>query len=318
MGDTTASRAVLGAALSAFVKDDLAAANPMWLAGEWNNSSRTYTRLFRKFTRTCCSMCQHPRRVGSGSLDIRLTPAAVASPAGMDAFLQGVQLPPSVVSCLDAGDASGRRTVWVYLLFFWPVTLVGHASIMMFDLKRKLQVVFDPDWGVDMPNTPSSGLCRRRFHPKYRNLTANMCAPALRADSLQRKVERRMHVEEQGVCGILTMLVMLCCVRHNFYNPKEVAALLIPVLSRAGVANQIITWYDAMTNKNGAAFLDHVLPRSAQNKCSAHSTATRTLCSRKSCKDGDMRAFCWQHRYYGINRDAPSKKCSAPQAPCAA
>ena len=204
----------------------------------------------------------------------------------------------------------------MYLGFTWPDG-GGHASVIMFDLKRKLQVVFDPDWGVDALNSASSGLCRRQFHPQYRNLAASSCAPALHVNSLQRRAELGIGKEEQGLCGVLTILVMVCCVRHNFYNPKKVADLLIPALSRPGVANQIISWYDAMTGiVDVAAFRNHILPQSRQNKCNAHSTASRTLCSRRSCRDGDMRAFCWQHRYSGMNRNSDSKKCSAPHELC--
>ena len=307
--------ATLTQAIARLVRDDLAGNRAIWLAGNWDKSVDTYSRQFRKLMASYCSACQYPVQQNvAGVLRINVTHAAQASPQVMNALVAAAQLPQHVQACLDAGNC---RTVWVWMNIRWPQG-GGHAAFMLFDVKRRRQIYFDPHWGMDMANSVSTQVCQRQFHPQYQPVALADCAWPTQNVSMQHLIQQHLHFDEHGMCGILSTIVIITCIRFNYFNPLHVARMMTQTMAQQGahVANQMITWYDELIPKSGDAYRLHAFPNSTADRCHAFSTGTRRLCSRRSCRQGPLRCFCWQHRWLGMNRSANGRGCAQPQAQC--
>lgn len=259
-----------------------------------------------------CSVCQGPA-VWGGSFYLK-----VPNNVQYDEWLNSVQLPLSVTDTLDS-PGENKHSVWLFIHVSWQGRRVGHAVILMFDIKRRLQIIFDPAEGCNGVNMISCALCRHRFHPDYTNVSSESCMAPTRCQSIQMKIEANMNVDELGVCGILCTLIMVCCLRFGYLNPNDTANMLIPLLSdpTKQIGNELIFWFnESLDIHNIDAFRKHVFPESTEGMCKVYSSRTNRLCSRKSCMASGGKNMCWQHRYILLNRMAPNMKCDTAQAPC--
>jgi hypothetical protein len=271
-----------------------------------------YAQQFNKIIRSCCSSCQQP---DSYFLNIDIP----ASANGRIRDVSEVRLPQHVLDCLNNPPA-GKRAVWILVQITWEFAEWAHAVLLMFDLRKRLQIVFDPETCITIPAT-SHDLQQYQLHPQYAAVPLEGMLPVLERDCLQERAQQRMHADEWGVCGVMCTLVALCCIRFNYYNPYDMAQLLgscIPYKSRC---NQLITWYeDLIRIHTTAGILQHILPAPSSSQvsttCSAFCTTTNKLCNRKPCRVGNKSCFCWQHRYLGINTNAPNRRCMTAQVPC--
>ena len=170
-----ASRNALREAAGAYV-ESLGASLPIWLAGAWNRSLLDYVHTFRRIVATYCSSCRHGLPVpqynphaadplGGGVMYVKVTNAAQQSPQAMKTLVSNLALPQTAVTCLN-NPAQGMHAVWVFVYINWP-TGGAHAAILVFDVRRKLQIHFDPQAGVDCHTNPSPYICAHRFHPLY-------------------------------------------------------------------------------------------------------------------------------------------------------
>jgi hypothetical protein len=267
-----------------------------------------------------------------GELNVVLTHADEQSAASMDQVVSNLQLPQSVMSCLNNNNNYNNNNksmvTWVFVYVQFPDEGVGHALLLMFDRYHRVQVVFDPHWGLDQDATyPSlaSALCRRQFHPDYVNTPATVCGWAQQANSIQSSVEVNMDIDEHGVCGIICMLVILCCMRFNYYNPKHIADMIKNPLGGYSLINMLITWYDQLIHAPAAQVLSFILPHNqisdAQGvKCDVYNQKTAKMCSRRPCfraTSDPEGCFCWQHRHIHTNTSSTSRTCASANTGCA-
>ena len=190
---------------------------------------------------------------------------------------------------------------------------------MLFDMRKMLQIVFDPDWHVGHENSVANALCRRRFHPNYRNLSKETLTPARHIHTLQRRMERWLDIEERGLCGILSFLVCLACIRFNYNNTRYMSWMIGNLLRRANKVKslQLIDWYSTIINTNDPDALRELLfPAPSDEKCNTYSPSSRACCTRPACRQGSDGCTCWQHRYLVRNLDAQNGKCATAQALC--
>lgn len=267
----------------------------------------------------CCSVSQIPSFWG-GSFSFHRGEITQAPP--IDTFLLGISLPVPARECLDE-PGPNIRSVWMLLNFQWKSDGVdcGHAAILLFDIKRKLQIVFDPHTGNNVPNDIGIALCRRKFHQEYANVDAVDSMPADWRMSIQQRMQEVMHVDERGMCGILCLLVMVCCLRFGYLNPGHVATLITELMVNVQrqIGNRLISWYEhirVINPDNIAQFREAVLPVSHAGRCRVYSRITTRVCSRPSCRNAGGRNLCWQHRHIILNRMAENMRCATDQEPC--
>src|SRR5690348_16192338 len=87
---------------------DLAEPHDIWLAGDWERD--TYFEPMARMLSNICSSCQYdPNDVGAGSLTV--DSGGELNAVALDAIVNGLHLPASVLACLNAPGR--RRSVWV-------------------------------------------------------------------------------------------------------------------------------------------------------------------------------------------------------------
>ena len=117
------------------------------------------------------------------------------------------------------------------------------------------------------------------------------------------------------MCAILCLLVMLCCMRFQYYNPKDMADFITVPLRNNMTMNSVISWYMRLReSQTPAEMRELILPDC--DSCKAFSFAKGGLCSRGSCRNGATKCLCWQHRFLILNRQAPNKRCATAQHNC--
>lgn len=311
--------AILKGAVRKYI-DDLITNHAIWLAGRWHGDQQMNMAAFRKLTSLVCSTCQHESAQTQAVVITFQVPET--TPAAADAQIATVQLPPKVLSCLQGPTPSRSIAVWVK--FQYRDSSGGwhgaHSTLIMFDTKNMLQIVFDPAWTVDVPGYCSSALCRRRFHPAYRNCSVAECAETTTAASVQNRLETNVHIDEQGLCSCLTFVVLLCCFRFHYFNPKHIAHIIADYIDHPGrhdMANSLIDWWVSLRNRTGDSFRQKVFPTPSDGYCRVFGTSSGRCCPRKVCNaTHNDRCMCWQHLHLVRRVVGQSKKCMAPFGQC--
>lgn len=300
---------------------DLCDHKPIWLGGDWNRNANVYKDTFFRIIQRYCNACQLNNNVCEIRIDVPHHPQSANYPFLQQLVENNVHLPNQVTSCLNSNNTN-IRAVWVWLNFQWVRangTRGGHAALLVFDRFRKKQIVFDPDWYYDRNMLPNV-LCEHQFHPRYDLIPVNQSTWATGDTNLQRSVQEIMHVDETGVCGILSLLVMLCCMRFDYINPFHMANILKPVLRdpTALYGNKLIAWYDDLRRLPNGQLVSALYPAcvNGPRQCSVYSKITSTLCKRKACRFGEQRCMCWQHKFQSMNKPSGNKKCNANHVQC--
>jgi hypothetical protein len=297
---------------------DLASYNPHWIAGPWDQSPQGYTESHARILQRICSTCRLSPEVHNNALYIKKTMCGPCTPAAMTAYFDTLSLPSRISNCL--ASVGKKKTVVCPVFIEWNEQ-IGHAVFIIFDLKRKLQLFFDPHHGLDVQGNTGRmvrAIAKHKFHADYNTPPISQMIWANLNDSLQSKVEVGMDIDDTGLCGILSLLVALICIRFNYYNPKHMADMISGSVSQHG--NQLITWYDhlreACLNNDSAKINRIVFRPSSDGYCSVFNSKTGNCCSRKVCRVGHCQYHCWQHRHIMMNCNANSKKCNATQKRC--
>lgn len=330
------NRVALRAAAQRFVADLGHPHQPWVKQGAWVKNARVYYAHMARMLKHVCSTCQYDAdtmaymRLDFEGADYRTVP-------GINQYANTVQLPQRTMACLNNPPAH-RRSVWVFIAMVIPNNSTGHGLCLLFDTRRRKQFVFDPHCACDdrlsdnqqlTAGAMTRALCQRRLHPDYEPVAMQQCLWPLRADTLQQRVEVPLHHVDRGVCGILCMLVIICCIRFNYYNPRDMADMIADELVRpiagnnAGAAtiHKIIRWYVHLMNLRAHANIPvHlVFPSPSDHRCNTFSSWTGRVCSRTVCRQGTSAnncSTCWQHRYLGFNCEAPNRRCATAHHQC--
>lgn len=318
---------VLRTAVAHYI-EDLCGDKPIWLGGSWGTYVHNYVRNVWRIIKNNCSVCQLAENVCNLVIEIPYDRINDFNYVRWSVH-QSVphDIPAAAMQCLDNNNPN-IRAVWVFVSTIWELPngeIDGHAGFMVFDKLRKKQIVFDPSWSHDIDDRTtmvvSKALCEYQFHPQYDLVPVNRCGWNHNELSLQSGVEDIMHMDEQGLCGLLSLLVILCCIRFNYYNPLHLATILRDVLSNQQqlYGNKLISWYDDLVGTPDNQVLSALYPERRNNGlglCYVYSRTTNTLCKRKACKEGQQKCLCWQHKFLNSNKPSGNKKCNAPQTQC--
>lgn len=185
----------------------------------------------------------------------------------------------------------------------------GHATLLLFDFKRKHQIFFDPAdvttyrrFGCSTTVAVQSSAIIQGFKP----VPIEECACVLDSTSFQNCFENNIH---QGQCGVMTTLIALCCNRFNYYHMKNMANVLLAAYDtpakRKVLSGKMIGLLCAYPNKKLP--VERVLPDTT--KCKSFCMSTKSFCSKPSCPGG---TFCWVHRQLYVNPFSKKMECTSP------
>lgn len=319
------TRAALKAALRTYLTNDLLGQGdvPIWIAGRWNTRTQTYTQVFRDTFKRYCGVL-----AASASLLITQDGAR----QDFSQFVRtNVRIPDDVrvlmEECVRPGSKTRAILLKLNISYAWHPS--GHAALLVFDVQRRMQIMFDPDDSLmNANNTRSAFSFTSAFADMQEPLLPGFaCAAASEmgytrfGERLQRFFQGVVDSEHHGLCGVLVQVVAMCCARFAYWNPKDISDMIKELFvnrnQRENLVYNMIGWYDRVCDANLSAelFQQKVHPPSSIG-CKCFSAKMGRMCSRASCREGQS-VFCWQHRHLLQNiRQTRSKKCGARQSPC--
>lgn len=301
---------------------DLAGYHPMWIAGDWNRSVQSYLGTYSTILQKICSSCKINASMPQSLLCLNMTHTNCSDVDAIKIYLSNQHLPSKITQCLNSIGKKQSVVCPVYLrLDDNPEN--GHIFFIVFDVQQKLQILFDSDSGrtggvVSDYDHFIHTLAKHQFHAEFTCPTLTSQVWFNNTDSIQSVTEEHMDVDEQGLCGILLLIVLLTCIRFNYYNPKHIADMIKIEVKTNG--NSLITWYDHLReaiSTNNTAKLQRLVYRTSSNGyCGVFNPKTGKICSRKVCKNGSCKYHCWQHRHIMLNCNSANKKCNANHVQC--
>jgi hypothetical protein len=300
-----------------YLFDELLRDTAEYSEDDWERNSHVYAAL----TRTIQWQWEANCPVAHTRLKFYVPEQVYRSQATLNAYVdenfQAVvdQIGPAVVGCQGIPEI---RFCCVYIQLYFNAD-DGHATLLFFDIKRRLQWFFDPQDHQDHPSGWGSNykaFSRRAYIDGFDVVPAEVIGFADANESLQNHFERH-HPDQVGICGILCMLVLLGCVRFGYYNTREMSALIKAATptaeSKKTLIRKAVSWYDDVDRVNRwdpVKLFEMCMKALPGSSCSVYSQASHKLCSRKACRQGLARQLCWQHKHL-LQNPFGGRKCNA-------
>lgn len=288
---------------------------PMWIEDKWNQTVTGYMRFLDKMTYPWNGACKNVNLCASMTVDYpQLQPQR-------NAALRKMKLAEDIRNRLLACAADSKvriAIVFVHLKYKNEndTHSGGHALLLVFDLRAKTYQLFDPDSSTDSPNWTAAYAQENPLPPLLPGFTA--ITQGLEWQHSHQRLQRRFEQEDldhKGVCGVLTSLVALLCLRFGISNPKAVADLLAATYTtgntRRFMMMRFITFMEDNRGMASATLAPKLVP-DTDGTCSVVSATSLKPCSRKTCMG---LCYCWQHNHILRNPYALSKKCAAVWQP---
>jgi len=300
------------ARIQEYLFDELLGDTAEYLPEEWNRCSARYATLTQSLQHKWQSTCQLPT-----SIRFRTPLNLYNSQAALNAYVdQHFNIPNIGNVILNCLPNKKYKMCCVYL-YLDHDNRSGHATLLFFDLRRKLQWFFDPADHLNSTASTYKAFSRRAYVNGFQVVPAQTIAFANANESIQHHFEN-INPDQTGTCGVLCIMVLLTCLRFGYYNTKKMSTLIMqaantPALKRE-LMRKFISWYDDISrvHRFNLNEIYRMATRAAAGSlCSAYSQTSHRLCSRKSCREGTKRQFCWQHKSILQNPFLQSKKCNA-------
>lgn len=308
--------------------EQLVLGQPMWVAGEWTRIH--YKSQLTALANTTCSLYSttqvKPVTTDARGLRLIVNSGECASHDTLMRAMEAWKAEPAqaaLIKRLTSASTAGtrRRGMLVYVTTGLCGAAFAHANFLFFDFKRHLQIFYDPHTGMDLPVSFSRAFSEFQMIPGCKPISLDQASPLLFKDSLQEQFQQDFEADDCGVCGILTLLIAMICIRFQYYNPLHICQLLIQAYpqpnAREELIRQLISWYFAFKNAQTAEQIEPHIHKPSTIGCSTFSSSSGKLCSRPSCRGlGVFPVYCWQHRHIVKNTQARGKKCTTRQLPC--
>jgi hypothetical protein len=119
-----------------------------------------------------------------------------------------------------------------------------------------------------------------------------------------------MEDEQVGVCGLITILIVMLCRRFNYWHFPTVCMAFMDAypntMSAALMMQALVHLYESKLMDLGGR-TNHELSLNAKKElfktlfpagyyCGVYSESSGKLCKRTACTQGPVHAHCWQHR----------------------
>ena len=311
----------LAALIKGYVREVLKPVGISFLT--WQRSGVRYQKTAEAMSKTWGSMVAD----AGVSIDI---PQTLGTDAQKEAYLRNRMSPQSRQADIRrvyrkaraAASDKKKRSFVIFLNTFWweGARAVGHAQMIFIDYRKKKQVFFDPH-GVGA-RLFFRELCR--VDPIVQGHT-NVPPDEALGYRLQGHMESNLDCEQQGTCGLTSLLTLLCCRRFNYWHfpgmTKAIHDAFPSEIDAQVVIQSLVDLYESrilrLNIQHGNLSLEQekelfstLFPD--EERCRVYSDSTGKFCSRKACRQGDALFLCWQHRHYLQAPYNQSKKCAAP------
>ena len=218
----------------------------------------------------------------------------------------------------SAGD---KRTLAVIVNVAWKDRNIrkGHATLLFMDLRAKQQVFVDGHG----QGSKLKALCEvRPIIPGFYVVPAN---EVLNFPSIQTYVEINMEDEQVGVCGLITIMIVMLCRRFNYWHVPTMCMAFMDAypntMSAALMMQTLVYLYESKLMDLGGR-TNHDLTLNDKKElfktlfpagyyCGVYSESSGKFCKRPACTQGPVHAHCWQHRNIMQSPYRQSKKCIA-------
>lgn len=296
--------------------------------GEWNRNRTDYTKALHSLSKLKMSLCTATSHTLSFA-QFRLTLRS-RNRRGDHVFATQEDMNDQVYRAFQQYvkehnfEISQCRKKFRYLIIYAGLSVkdsvvprgrFGHATLLVFDMERKHQIYFDPNKGMDSRCLMiTQAFLHRPLLPGFKPVPLRETVRKTYGKSIQAAFENDDHY---GQCGILCLLVFLCCNRFNYYHLKNMAIILRKAYrdqnARALVSAKMISlhlW--VLEQKDRRIPFERIFPKN--DTCLSYCTMTNKLCQRPSCKspESGCRCYCWQHRSLYVNPFGKSVSCKSP------
>ncbi len=304
--------------IKSFIMRDLLGPSAENLEPDWTRS--TYPDALKYTDRIFKTQCKN-----FGSVNWVFPVASRVSQAALNAHVTTLNFSPELVARIQRCQTLGKKTIaCVPIIMIWSQT-ASHIALLFFDLKRNLTWLYDPGDSLSKNASFHTAFSTKAFVPGFDPVPAHLIGHQAQNHTLQTRFETDNN-HQQGICGLMVILIRIVCLRFNYFDTKMVSRLIRQCLTPAQaqeVIRKLVTFYetDLMVGRINIYDLYVSLTRNhSGGNCCVFSASTHRLCKRKPCKGlqdndhnnrfGVASSFCWQHRALGTLQYT-SKKCNA-------
>lgn len=225
-----------------------------------------------------------------------------ATQGDLDNFANDLEIPNGIRDRILQCKADGKYFTALYVLFEWVEQENGHAAMLFFDLKNNHQWYFDPADGLDREVCFANAFSQKSYIDGFRVVDASDIVEKRYQDSIQKHFEQH-HPDQVGVCGVLVALVLVCCLRFDYWDTKRMASFICQAAAttqeKKNLIRRFLSWYvDIHDHNYEQAYIFEAMtaPSATNSRCGVYSTQTHSLCKRKTVsKEGEALQYCWQH-----------------------
>lgn len=287
----------------------------LYIEDDW--CKEEYIKIFNVLKtpwKNSCSLTNGQENFGDVLLNnmtwlIKIPDANYTGQAVFDQFVNTLELPEVIFNRLKNCIDNQKEHSVVFVIFEWETH--AHATMLYFDLQNMCQCFFDPDDGKDVNLSLTKGMSQKAFIPDFSVVEADLLLEETYAECIQRVFEQ-VNNFNPGVCGILLFLVLVCCLRFDYWDTKRMCRFIQQATNLQADINE-----GRNDNYNAAADLMHKLiflfdylyenqfdpdiirqtfldpPRVGKSLCGVFSSNTHTICKRKT---ENNEQYCWQHK----------------------
>lgn len=216
--------------------------------------------------------------------------------------MKNKELPHRIKEHIKHCTASGKDIVALFVSIWYPDLKQGHATMLFFDLKNKFQWFFDPHDGLNRRICLTRVFSCKPFMEGFTVVPVEYVCESTTANSIQSHFEK-LNPKQSGVCGILLVLVLLCCLRFDYWDTKSMSNLVKRAVEQREneFIQKFISFYldiNAHDYQRKYMFKKMLPPSSAQ--CCVFNKTTHQLCSNQADELQEKRQYCLEH-YLALN-----------------
>jgi REP element-mobilizing transposase RayT len=212
-------------------------------------------------------------------------------------------LPKKIKDTILQCKADGKEYAAVYLLPYFPELFYGHATVLLFDLKDNLQWYFDPEDGIMSAISYTTAFSQTSYIDGFDVVPANLVSTSMEAFSIQKQFETVIG-GLNGTCGLLVVLVLVCCMRFDYWNTQKMSHMILQAANTRLLKHELMTkfidWYMEVDEfeyePEFIRAMMNIPPKSEDSICGVFLKSNNKLCKRHPTSAGDLHQFCWQHR----------------------
>jgi hypothetical protein len=264
-----------------------------------------YVEFFDKAQARWKRNCSNDRFVW----DITVLPKNTSTQERLNAFANNLRLPNSIVRRIKQCKEDGKHYTAVYIVFRWNRKgSNGHGALLLFDLVDNLQWYFDPDDVLESDVSVSKAFSQKSYVDDFAVVSAETIAETYSERCIQQHFEQ-FHPGQNGTCGMLCAIILMCCLRFNYWNTKSMARIICKAIpteqQKKDVIQKFITWFlSFLENEDEPDVLTNMLTVNSVpgSKCAVFKDFSKTLCDNDPIPvNGQPGQYCTNHKNMLLN-----------------